>query len=50
VAIVLVNESGASNTSLLGAYIDTATGMPFLPNGGDVQVNWDTGASCLFKL
>lgn len=50
VAIVLVNETAASNTSLLGAYIDTATGMPFLPNGGDIQINWDTGANCIFKL
>lgn len=48
--IGLVNETGASQTSLLGAYIDTATGLPFLPNGGDVQINWDTGANCIFKL
>jgi hypothetical protein len=48
--IGLVNETNASNTSLLGAYIDTATGMPFLPNGGDVQINWDTGANMIFKL
>ena len=48
--IGLVNETNASNTSLLGAYIDTATGLPFLPNGGDVQINWDTGANMIFKL
>ena|SRR6185369_4056188 len=48
--IGLVNETNASQTSLLGAYIDTATGLPFLPNGGDVQINWDTGANCIFKL
>lgn len=50
VAIVLVNETGASQTSLLGAYIDTATGLPFLPNGADVNITWDTGANCIFKL
>lgn len=50
VYIVLVNETGASQTSLLGAVIDTASGMPFLPNGGDIQINWDTGANCIFKL
>jgi hypothetical protein len=50
VAIVLVNETGASQTSLLGAYVDTATGLPFLPNGADVNITWDTGANCIFKL
>lgn len=50
VYIVLVNETGASNTSLLGGVIDTATGLPFLPNGGDIQITWDTGANGIFKL
>lgn len=48
--IVLVNETGASQTSLLGAVIDTATGLPFLPNGGDISIVWDTAANCIFKL
>lgn len=48
--IVLVNETGASQSSLVGAVIDTATGMPFLPNGGDVQIVWDSGANRIFKL
>lgn len=50
VAIVLINETSASNTSLFGAYIDTATGLPFLPNGGDVQIVWDNGANKIFQL
>lgn len=50
VAIILVNETNASQTSLLGAYIDTATGLPFLPNGGDIQIVWDSGANKIFKL
>lgn len=50
VAIVLVNETGASQTSLLGAYVDTATGLPFLPNGADVPVVWDNGANKIFAL
>jgi hypothetical protein len=50
VYLVAVNETGASQTSLLGFSIDTATGLPFLPNGGDVQINWDTGANMIFKL
>lgn len=50
VALILVNETNASNTSLLGAYIDTATGIPFLPNGADVPVVWDNGANKIFAL
>jgi hypothetical protein len=50
VYIILVNETNASQTSLVGAVIDTATGLPFLPNGGDVQVVWDSGANKIFKL
>jgi len=48
--IVLVNETGASQSSLVGAVIDTATGLPFLPNGGDINIVWDTGANKIFKL
>lgn len=50
VYIVLVNETGASQSSLVGAVIDTASGLPFLPNGGDVQIQWDNGANKIFKL
>jgi len=48
--IALVNETGASQTSLVGAVVDIATGLPFLPNGGDVSVAWDNGANKIFKL
>lgn len=48
--ILLVNETNASNTSLVGAILDTATGLPFLPNGGDVLISWDNGANRIFKL
>jgi hypothetical protein len=50
VYIILVNETGASNTSLVGAVIDTASGLPFLPNGGDVQLVWDNGPNRVFRL
>ncbi len=50
VYIVAVNETNASQTSLLGFIIDTASGLPFLPNGGDVNVVWDDGANRIFKL
>lgn len=41
----------AGNTgSRLIAYIDTATGLPILPNGGDITVRFSAGASKIFAL
>jgi hypothetical protein len=34
----------------LVAYIDTATGLPVTPNGGDIIVAWDNGTNRIFKL
>lgn len=39
-----------ASTSRLIAYIDTATGLPLTPNGGDVTIAWDSGASKIFML
>lgn len=50
VAVIAVNETGASQTSLLGFYVDVATGIPFLPNGADVNLVFDDGANKIFKL
>ena len=30
--------------------IDTATGLPFTPNGGDAVCQWDSGANRMFRL
>jgi len=38
-----------ANDALI-AYIDTATGLPFTPSGGDIEVVWDAGANRIFKL
>lgn len=35
--------------SPLIAYIDTATGLPITPNGGDIIVTWDNGPNKIFK-
>jgi hypothetical protein len=42
--------SASGTTDLLIAYIDTATGLPVTPNGGDITVVWDSGANKIFKL
>lgn len=49
-SIVIFKDTGVESTSLLIAFIDTATGLPLTPNGGDVTIAWDNGANRIFKL
>ena len=49
-AIVIYIDSGSEATSPLVAYLDTATGLPITPNGGDIIVTWDNGANRIFKV
>lgn len=49
-AIVIYQDTGVATTSRLIAYIDTATGLPVTPNGGDITIAWDSGANKIFKL
>lgn len=49
-SIVIYRDTAVETTSDLIAFIDTATGLPFTPSGGDVTVQWDAGASKIFKL
>lgn len=49
-AIVIYKQGAAATSSPLIAYIDTATGMPVQPNGGDITVQWDSGTNKIFKL
>ena len=49
-AIVIYADTGTEATSPLIAYIDTATGLPITPNGGDIIVTWDSLATELEKL
>lgn len=49
-ALILYADSGSAGTSRLIAFIDTATGLPVTPNGGDIIVAWDDGANKIFKL
>lgn len=48
--ILIEKDTGTEGTSPLIAYIDTATGLPITPNGGDIIVTWDNGANKIFKL
>lgn len=49
-SINLYKDTGSAATSPMIAYIDTATGLPFTPNGGDLTIQWDSGASKIFAL
>lgn len=50
-SIVIFNDTpGTEATKDLIAFIDTATGLPFTPSGGDITVQWDNGANKIFKL
>lgn len=49
-ALIIYKDTGTEATSPLLAYIDTATGLPVTPNGGNITVTWDSGANKIFKL
>jgi len=49
-AIIIYVDTGTESTSPLIAYIDTATGLPITPNGGDIIVTWDNGTNKIFKV
>lgn len=42
--------SGDDTVSYNCAWIDTATGLPITPNGGDIIVTWDGGNNRIFRL
>ena len=49
-AVVIYEEEATEGTSRLIAYIDSATGLPVTPNGGDITIQWDVGVNKIFKL
>ena len=49
-SLVIFRDSGADATSELIAKIDSGTGLPVTPNGGDITVAFDNGANRIFKL
>lgn len=40
----------ASSSQRVIAWIDTGTGVPIVPAGGDITVVWDSGANKIFSL
>lgn len=40
----------AASAQRLIAFIDSASGLPVTPNGGNINVTWDNGANKIFRL
>ena len=49
-AIVLYQDTGSPSTDRLIGWIDTGTGIPASPNGGDITLQFSSGASRIFML
>jgi len=49
-ACVLYLDSGDEATSRLLFFGDTATGLPIVPNSGDITAQWDNGVAKIFSL
>lgn len=50
VGIVIWKDTTVEATSNLIAYLDSATGLPITPNGGDIIITWDNGTNKIFRL
>lgn len=48
--VVLFQDTGTPSTSRLIGIIDTGTGLPVTPNGGDITAVWASGSTKIFKL
>tara|TARA_Y100000310_G_scaffold344961_1_gene460805 strand:+ start:3922 stop:4326 length:405 start_codon:yes stop_codon:yes gene_type:complete len=49
-ALVVYKDTGSASSSNLIAYIDSGTGLPVTPNGGDITISWDNLGNKIFKL
>ena len=49
-SIDFFQDTGTEATSLMIANVDTATGLPVTPGGGDITIQFDDGANKIFKL
>lgn len=48
--LLIYLHTGVESTSTLIAAIDTATGRPVTPGGGNITITWDNGVNRIFKL
>jgi hypothetical protein len=48
--LVIYKDTGNDASSPLIAYLDTVTGLPMAPAGGDIIISWDNTTNKIFKL
>lgn len=48
--VVIYKDSGVASSSPLLVFLDTITNFPVTTNGGDITVQWDSGAYKIFSL
>lgn len=48
--IIYKYVSATASDNPLIAYLDSATGLPITPNGGDIIITWDNGTNKIFRL
>ena len=49
-SITIFEETGTESTSQLLANIDTATGLPLTPDGGNIDITWSGGSNKIFTI
>ena len=49
-SITIYRDSGTPGTSELICNIDTAGGLPLIPDGGNIDIAWSSTADRIFKL
>ncbi len=49
-SITIFHETGVESTSTLLVNIDTATGLPLTPDGGNIDITWSGAADKIFTL
>lgn len=49
-SLYIYKDTGVESTSLLIVYIDEATGLPYTPSGGDVEIRWSDAPAQIFAL
>ena len=49
-SITVYVDSGAAATSELLVNIDTATGLPLTPDGGNIDITWSSAADRIFTV
>jgi hypothetical protein len=47
-AVIVFLDTGVAGTSPLVCFIDSGTGLPVTPNGGNITITWNGSGICAF--